>query len=234
MSSVLQFFKGFTNYNNHQSIGSKLRARRSETLLNIIKRVYAEKGSVSILDLEGSTSYWNNIPSHYFTDYNITVTILYYPGEGEPGEDGYFKFTVGDPCNLSQFDDQSFDIAHSNSVLEHMGDWERMVHFAKESQRVAKYYYVQTPNFWFPIEPHFMMPFFHWLPKPISIWLISHFNIGPIHRATSIDLAVRKVDHARLLNQKMLVALFDDANIIVERLFFIPKSFIAIRQQQAI
>jgi len=83
-----------------------------------------------------------------------------------PAKDhGPFKFFEADGCNLAAFADHSFDIAHSNSVLEHVGSWARMVQFAKEVSRVSEKYFVQTPNYWFPIEPHFVTPFFQWFPK---------------------------------------------------------------------
>ena len=104
-----------------------------------------------------------------------------------------------------------------------------MVHFAKELSRVSQKYFVQTPNFWFPIEPHFRTLFFHWLPKPIRIWLILHFNLGHKKKAESVWHAVKKVESARMLNKKMFQELFKDAEILTEKLFGFHKSLIAIK-----
>jgi hypothetical protein len=35
---------------------------------------------------------------------------------------------------------------------------------ARETVQVGRSYYLQTPNFWFPLEPHYGVPFIHWLP----------------------------------------------------------------------
>lgn len=115
-------------------------------------------------------------------------------------------------------------------MVEHVGDWKRMVQFADELSRVSQKYFVQTPNYWFPIEPHCMTPFFHWLPKPIRIWFVSCFHLGHWGMATSIDAAVRTVESARLLNKKMFQELFNDAQILTERFYGLPKSFIALKK----
>lgn len=67
-----------------------------------------------------------------------------------------------------------------------------------------------------------MTPFFHWLPEPTKLWLVSHFQLGHWNKAVSIDDGVRIVQSARLLNKKMMEALFADASIMTETLFFFP------------
>jgi hypothetical protein len=108
-----------------------------------------------------------------------------------------------------------------------------MVQFAEEISRVAENYFVQTPNYWFPMEPHCMTPVFHWLPEPMRIWLVSRFQLGHWKKATSISEAVQIVQSARLLNKNMFQALFKDAVVSTETLFFLPKSFIAIKNTKA-
>ena len=223
----------FSNYDNQKSPAAKLRRKRIAPLLKMIESIHENKGSVSIIDLGGTKSYWGIISSQYLSDHNVNITIVNLPGSAMPEDHAPFRFIEADACNLTRFDDKSFDIAHSNSVVEHVGDWGRMVKFAEELNRVSKCYFVQTPNYWFPIEPHFMTPFFHWLPKPTRLWLVSHFQLGHFRKAISIDEAVRCVESARLLNKKMLQALFADASIVTERLFFLPKSFVAIRNEKA-
>ena len=224
--------KRLSNYDSQKSIGSKLRARRIVPLKEMIEESFHENGSVSIIDVGGTESYWGILPRQYIDEYKVTITIANLPGITMQTDHGPFRFIEADGCDLSEFRDFSFNIAHSNSVLEHVGDWGCMVKFANEISRVSEKYFVQTPNYWFPIEPHFMTPFFHWLPKPTRLWLVSHFKLGSWKSATSIDEAVRMVESARLLNKKMLQGLFPNANIFVEKLFFLPKSFIAIKHQQ--
>lgn len=128
------------------------------------------------------------------------------------------------------YNDKSFDIAHSNSVIEHVGGWVNMVDFAKEIKRLAPKIYVQTPNYWFPLEPHFMFPFFHWLPEPVRVSLSRHFALGHFERANNIDDAVRKVQSINILDTKMFQALFPDASIKKEKFIFMTKSLIAIKE----
>ena len=63
--------------------------------------------------------------------------------------------------------DQSFDIAFSNAVLEHVGNSESQAFFIREACRVAKRVFITTPNRWFPIEPHTTVPLLHYLPKAL-------------------------------------------------------------------
>jgi len=63
------------------------------------------------------------------------------------------------------FADGSFDVVHSNAVLEHVGSEERQVAFLGECLRVGRSGMVTTPNRFFPIESHTLLPFLHWLGK---------------------------------------------------------------------
>ena len=63
------------------------------------------------------------------------------------------------------FSDRSFDIAHSSAVIEHAGQRENQVAFLRELWRVsARGIFITTPNRWFPVEFHTMVPLVHWLP----------------------------------------------------------------------
>jgi hypothetical protein len=222
--------KWFSNYDSEQSVGSRLRARRIAPLLEMIAEVHREHGCANVIDMGGEENYWTIVPAEYLEAHAVSITIVNIPGSTTPADHGLFKFVGADCCDLSCFDDKSFHIAHSNSVIEHVGDWSRMVQFSTEVSRVAQKYFVQTPNYWFPVEPHFMTPFFQWLPEPIRVWLVLHFQLGHRSRAASIDEAVRSVESVRLLNRKMVRELFKDAQVLTERYFWLPKSFIAVRK----
>ena len=74
------------------------------------------------------------------------------------------KFVLADGRNLP-FQDRQFDYVHSSAVLEHVGSRAMQVAFLREAWRVArKGVFITTPNRWFPIEFHTLLPFAHWLP----------------------------------------------------------------------
>jgi hypothetical protein len=98
---------------------------------------------------------------------------------------------------------------------------------------VAESHFVQTPNYWFPVEPHCMTPFFHWLPKPLRIRLVMAFALGHWKRADTVDQAMRFVEGSRLLNRRMFEYLFEGDEIITERFFLLPKSFIAVGRAES-
>lgn len=229
MSLSRYLAKTVANYDDKNSIASRIRAKRIQPLLDMIQVVFKKYGYVSIIDVGGTEMYWNIVPSQYLEDYNITITIVNLPSSDLPKNHGRFTFVGADACDLAIYENNSFHIAHSNSVVEHVGDWKRMKLFANEVLRIAEFHFVQTPNYWFPIEPHCMTLFFHWQPKPIRVWLIRHFRLGNWKKANSISQAVELVESARLLNKEMVQELFKDANIITERFFMLPKSLIAIK-----
>lgn len=73
------------------------------------------------------------------------------------------RYVQGDACALP-FPDGSFDVVHSNAVIEHVGDRARQEAFVHEALRVGRRVFLTTPNRWFPIEVHTLLPLVHWLP----------------------------------------------------------------------
>jgi hypothetical protein len=230
MSVTKVLAKKISAYDNPSSIASILRTKRIALFLNMIESIFKEHGAVSILDVGGTEMYWNIVPGRFLEEHNVRITILNLPGQAIPEDHGPFIFIAADGCDLSDFSDKSFHIGHSNSVVEHVGDWSRMVLFANELSRVSQRLFVQTPNYWFPIEPHCMTPFFHWLPKPIQVWLVLHFQLGHWEKASTVKQAVEIVESARMLDRAMFQALFKDAEILTERILGFPKSFIAFKK----
>jgi SAM-dependent methyltransferase len=74
------------------------------------------------------------------------------------------RFVQADGCDLP-FHDGSFDFVHSGAVIEHVGDRVRQARLLAELWRVARRgVFLTTPNRWFPVEVHTMIPLLHWLP----------------------------------------------------------------------
>jgi hypothetical protein len=206
-----------------------MRRRRADSLLAMIEDAHARHGRVRIIDIGGSDSYWNIVSRAYLRERGVEITIVNLRLPHTRADDPIFSFAAADGCDLSHYGDACFHIAHSNSVLEHVGDWSRMVQLAREIRRVAPHYFVQTPSYWFPIEPHSMTPCFHWLPLPVRVELVRRFALGHWPKAGSIDAAVRIVDSARLLSKGMVRELFPEASIATERVGPLPKSYIAVK-----
>src|SRR5258708_36283254 len=77
------------------------------------------------------------------------------------------RFVMADGLRLP-FRDQAFDVVHSSAVIEHVGSLAGQCAFVGECCRVARRaVFITTPNRWFPVEFHTVLPLVHWLPKEI-------------------------------------------------------------------
>ena len=116
----------------------------------------------------------------------------------------------------------------SNSVIEHAGGAADRKRMADEVQRVGTgRYFVQTPNHYFPIEPHFLFPGFQFLPTAVRVFLLQHFNLGDHARILDAERARADVTSIQMLTVSELQALFPKARIWHERIFGLSKSLVA-------
>ena len=104
-----------------------------------------------------------------------------------------------------------------------------MLAFAGQVRRLAPSYYVQTPYFWFPYEPHFGCPAFHWLPESTRVALLTRRAMGHYPKADNVSVATQWAQSARLLDQQQMASLFPDAVVRREKFGGLTKSLIAIR-----
>jgi hypothetical protein len=119
-------------------------------------------------------------------------------------------------------------VEFSNYVIELVGDYENQRRMANEIRRVGKRYFVQTPNKRFPLEPHFLFPFFQYLPLGTRAWLVNRFDVGWYRKIPDRDRARAEVESIQLLTRKRFAALFPGATIHDEKLFGLTKSFTAL------
>jgi len=200
-------------------ISPYFRRRRWKRFLDLLK----PSEDMRILDVGGLPRSWRDV------DIRSQITIL----NIEPLDDYEASFlqpnhvaVVGDGTRL-EYADRSFDIVYSNSVIEHLGTWERQQAFAAEARRVGRGYWIQTPGKEFPVEPHYFGPFVHWFSKPVQKKLLRNFTLwGLVGRPTEeiVDLVLAEL---RLLNLGEFRALFQGAELWVERVLGLPKSYTA-------
>jgi SAM-dependent methyltransferase len=185
--------------------------------------------STRILDVGGTPANW------LLLDVRPRVTLLNLPRAGERVVPG-FELVSADGCQLP-FRDQSYDIVFSNSVIEHVGSTEKQARFAGEVRRVGRRFWVQTPNRRFPLEPHLLTPFLHYLPDAWQGPLARRWTVWDAVERPSPDRRAFYIEHylndIRLLGAAELGALFPGARILRERTLGVAKSLVAVGSGQA-
>jgi hypothetical protein len=150
---------------------------------------------------------------------------------------GYTPIVLSE-SEVLPFDDRAFDVVYCSSVIEHVTvpksevwsihsgrvfrerAWTRQRAFANEIRRVAKSYFVQTPNANFPVESHTWLPFIGYLPRPLQLATLGVTNRVWIKR-TAPDW--------NLLRRRQMQELFPDAEIVNESTLGLVKSLMAVR-----
>jgi hypothetical protein len=205
---------------------NRFRRARFQSFLSQLQTLSSGERPIRVLDVGGTVAYWKGVRELWGT-LKLDITIVNV--SAKPFSEAPFTVRRGNACDLREYSDQSFDIVHSNSVIEHVGDWAAMAAMAAEVRRLAPRYFVQTPNFWFPVEPHYRTIGFQWLPEPTRASLLTRRRFGFFGPVQSFDEAMRIVQAQRLLTRRQMVALFPDALIDFERFFGLAKSIIARR-----
>ncbi len=220
MSSTL-LFRAADN-TQPDSLASRLRRRRFQTFATLARTI---PEPVRILDIGGSAAFWRMHLPELRCRAEITVVNLEHRGD----ELQNVIAIKGDARDLSQFGDRSFDLGFSNSLLEHVGSAADQRRLAQEIRRVCRGYFVQTPNRYFPIEPHFLVPGWQFLPIALRTSLVQQRQLGWMQREMNRSAARTIVESIRLLNAREMRALFPDARLIRERIGGLTKSLIAVR-----
>lgn len=218
-----------TSRRNPNSLSGRMRRKRLQVLYQMIVDYHSAVGHVRIIDVGGTQRYWKVVSRSFLENHGVHITLVNTEPDEDFLEDQLFDTVYADGCNLGQFGDKSFNIGHSNSVIEHVTSLEMMERFAGEMRRVSQSLFIQTPNYWFPIETHFVFPFFHLLPRPVRVFFRRHLNMGYYLRAATKQEAEESVDSIDLLTARRLQRLFPDCRIVRYRFLMLTKSLVALR-----
>lgn len=165
----------------------------------------------TILDIGGEHYTWQIIGR---SD-GVKLLNLFKPKNSEG-----FEYIVGSGLQLP-FSDKTFDLAFSNSVIEHVGSKGNQAKFAEEMTRVGKKIYCQTPCRLFPVDPHLTTPFLHWLPvRWLKPRFLRYFTLNGWLWRKPYEYDVTWISRSEL--QRM----FPGCRIRTERFLFLPKSFV--------
>jgi SAM-dependent methyltransferase len=203
------------------SLATRMRRRRFAFFLSLLESV---DRPLTILDVGGTQQFWDIMGRDSLTGAQVTLLNV----TAQPVSGDNFESVAGDARDLARYETSSFDVVFSNSVIEHLGpDFADQQRMANEIKRVGKRYFVQTPNRHFPLEPHFLVPGFQFMPLKLRAWLVSHFDVGWYRRIPDRAKARAEVESISLLTHRDLRRLFPEARIYRERLMGLTKSFVA-------
>jgi hypothetical protein len=202
----------------------RFRQKRAER----IARLFPDQVHGRVLDLGGSLHFWETVegilkPSEVVI-LNITHDGASLGDEAARQLSERSKIVLYDGKTIP-YPDKAFDLVICNSVIEHVPP-ELRHSLAQEIARVGKAFVIQTPAFEFPIEPHFIAPFIHWLPRPLGralAWITPYGLIGARGHRHHIPVYFNEV---RLLSAKETRALFPGAKLHVEWFAGLPKSYL--------
>lgn len=200
-----------------RAIGRRFRRRRMQRFCDAL---HVEPDSL-VLDIGGTPLIWSVAPVRP----RLVILNIAPHGDRIPG----VHYVQADALRLP-FQDGAFPVVFSNSVMEHVGDYQKQRRFAEEVRRVGRGFFVQTGNQRFPLEIHLMTPIVHWLPKSWQRRLIRNFTVrGWLGRPSPEDVEafLREV---RLPTEPEMRECFPDAEIWYERVLSMKKALIAVRR----
>ncbi len=189
------------------------RARRMRRFLSVMQI----KGGERILDLGGTIDFWLDVPMA------LDITVLNLPGSNDPvvpPTHHTIRIVQGDACAVQGEADGQYDIAFSNSVIEHVGDAAHRAALASEAQRLAPRYWVQTPSVWFPMEAHTQMPFWWFYPPMMKRFFIRRWRI-------KLPAWCEMVETTTVLSRAEVARLFPGGEVWTERFVGFAKSYVA-------
>jgi hypothetical protein len=210
--SIINRYADNTDLN---SVSYLLRKKR----FNLFLKILDVSSMMNILDVGGSESIWMGTGlEHKVTILNSKIYQKVNP----------FRYIEGNACNMNGIGNNSYDIIFSNSVIEHVGDGRCQKMFANELMRVGKKCWIQTPNKYFPIEPHFVFPYFQFMPKRIQEYIGVNWKYSQLKRNN--ENVFEELNKLNLLSKTQLKNLFPGFAIYEEKYFGLIKSLVAYRK----
>jgi ubiquinone/menaquinone biosynthesis C-methylase UbiE len=213
------FKKAFGVSTEQDSLGNKFRQKRMIFFKECLTRM---QRPIKILDVGGNEDFWINSGFQHESDVKITILNLSKTKTNYPN----LSSVSGDATDLSEYKDNEFDIAFSNSVIEHLYTKENQIKMANEMMRVGKKYFVQSPNKYFFMEPHYLIPYFQFFPKNLRLFILTKTKLSR-NMKWERKAAQQYLDEIRLISGREYRGLFPGGNIWKEKFFCLSKSFIA-------
>ena len=197
-NKFFEYFKNSTEYNHDKSI------------LDI--------GTTPSLDEEQNVILTNTINNKNITcisNQDCKILSQKYPHIKE--------FVIGNAIKMN-FQNDTFDIVHTNATIEHVGSYQNQISLIRETLRVSKkHVFIQTPNRFYPIDFHTTLPLIHWLPKNIHRKILKILGLNFYASEKNLNLLSEK--NLRNICKELNLKKFE---IIKHKLFFLTSNLILI------
>lgn len=200
-----------------------------------LMRTFPDLDRYRVCDLGGSRHFWISAALSAQPEsvevLNISMEDINAAGIHEDrGGAERFSYEVYDGSTIPRADGY-YDLLICNSVLEHVPSEQRAA-LSAEMSRVATRLFVQTPAKGFVVDPHFIMPLVHWVPRGMGRRLarVSPWRILTRSDRTHTDAYF---DGTKLLGRRELLSYFPTGRLVVERFLGMPKSYIVVADEPA-
>jgi hypothetical protein len=133
---------------------------------NVLERLYPHRANITMLGIHEGAFLERQFPGATYVQY--------------------------DPRSPFPFEDGRFDVCYCNAVIEHVGLEEDRRRLVSEMLRVARKVFLTTPNRWYPLDFHKMIPLLHWLPQDWYRRFLGFTGDDFYSRKENLDLLSRR------------------------------------------
>mgnify|MGYP001276566876 FL=1 len=210
----------------HYSFFEKIVLKKRKKMTNVIKEFLNEKSIKDILDV-GSTEDDDNVSSNYIVK-NIGKFKEYKSISNQVIRSNFFthKLTKSITENFSDEEIQNFgsDLVISNATIEHVGSFENQIKMCENIIKLSKkYFIINTPSRYHPLEFHTKLPFLHWLPKKIYRIILNFLGLKFFADEKNLNLLsendliyiMKKLDQDNFKIKKIRFLLFKSNLILI-------------------
>ena len=191
---------------------------------------------VRLLDIGGTFAFWERMGLRQEHQLSVSLLNNHHIDKSQidysPCYD-YIDNVYGDANELTRTDFANYDVVFSNSMLEHLDSKTSQERLTAEILASGKPFFIQVPNKYSLIDPHFphpFVPFFAAYPKTLQTRLLTIGAFGGGEKYRSLEQARERFKYYNPISRGQIRKLLPPAHIITERHLGIPMSIIAMRE----
>ena len=178
---------GILNFNFIDNI---IKKKRSE-MLNILNKNIKDNDIESFLDV-GTTEENELESSNYFVKNFDKIKIKNSISDQEIKNNNFNKFlrkSITSDFLETEIENYKSDLVISSATIEHVGSYENQIKMLENIIKLTnKYFFITTPNRFFPIDFHTKLPIIHMLPKKIHRKILRFINLKEYAKEENLNL----------------------------------------------